>query len=167
VEGARCAVAPATLCAIAERSTDGRQLIWFAVDPAKGRGDAILNIDANAGADYRWALSPDGEEIAWLDTTVPAVHIESLAGKPTHTITVPGTPRLGYISWLADGSGLLVPAFDASAATLLAIDRAGRARSIFQQPGAIDISGVPSPDGTRLAIWIRTRNGSLWLAESP
>jgi hypothetical protein len=82
-------------------------------------------------------------------------------------VVIPGTSRTGYISWLADGSGVIVPAFDASSATLLALDRSGRTRRIWQQPGAIDISGIAAPDGARIAVWIRSRGGSLWLAESP
>ena len=167
VEGARCASAPATRCAIAQPSSDGRQLIWFELDPSKGRGRELLRIDAEAGADYRWALSPDGREVALENTNEPVVRLVSFDGRPEQSIVVPGTSRLGYISWLPDGSGVIVPAYDASSATLLAIDRAGRTRKIWQQPGALDISGIASPDGARVAVWIRSRSASLWLADSP
>jgi Tol biopolymer transport system component len=167
VEGARCAVAPATRCAIAERSDNGRQLIFSALDPFRGRGDELMRIDADVDAEYRWALSPDGREIALVNASEPVVRILSLDDRSLLSVAVSGTPRLGYISWLADGSGVLVPAFDGSAAALLAIDRHGRARKLFAQPGAIDISGIPSPDGASVAVWIRARNAGLWLADTP
>ena len=167
VEGPRCATAPAARCAIAERSDDGRQLIWYELDPVKGRGRELRRIDARPGADYRWALSPNGEDIAVVDTAIPAVTFIALAGGSPGTTAVPGTGRVGYISWLADGNGVIVPAYDAASAALVVLDRSGRARTVWQQAGAIDMSALAAPDGERIAVWIRSRNASLWLAESP
>jgi len=167
VEGARCASAPATRCAIAQLSADARQMYWRELDPAKGIGRELLRIDVDPGAELRWALSPDGQEVALAQTAGAVVRLLSFNGRPAQSVIVPGTSRTGYISWLADGSGVIVPAFDASSATLLAVDRDGRARRIWQQPGALDISGIAAPDGGRIAVWIRSRGGNLWLAESP
>jgi hypothetical protein len=62
-----CARAPAILCAIAERSSDGKQIIFTAFDPLKGRGREITRVDVEpTGRGYIWDLSPDGTRIALL-----------------------------------------------------------------------------------------------------
>ena len=165
--GARCAVSPATRCAVAERSADRRHLVFTSIDPMTGRGAELHRVDADANAEYRWALSADGARIAWLNLAIAKVHIVTLHDHSSREIAIADARRLGYISWLPDGSGLLVPRVDAAGATLTRVSLDGRARVVWQQPGAIDISGIPSPDGQQVAIWIRARTGSLWLAESP
>jgi hypothetical protein len=70
------------------------------------------------------------------------------------------------MSWTSDSQRLLVPSLDLRSATLLSVDLQGNSRVVWAQPGALDISGIPSPDGRRVAIWIRAQNANLWLAES-
>ena len=86
---------------------------------------------------------------------------------PPHAFEMPGRPTLGYVSWTSDGNRLLLPSIDARGATLLSADLQGNARVLWQQPGALDISGIPSPDGRRVAVWLRSSIDSFWLAESP
>jgi serine/threonine protein kinase/Tol biopolymer transport system component len=164
--GARCAVLPARACAIAERSRDGRALVFSSVDPAGGRGRELARVAAAAGADYRWTLSPDGGRIAVLDARHARIDVLSLAGEAPRAVDVHGSTSLGYVSWTSDGRGLLVPRVDTRGAALLSVDLDGNARVLWQQPGAIDISGIPSPDGRHIAIWVRSRKANLWLAES-
>ena len=164
--GARCTLAPATLCAIAEPAAGGRQIVFTAIDLPDARRRELARIDASAHGLYRWALAPDGARIAVLEISAPTIQILSLAAQPPHTIEVAGGGTLGYVSWTSDGAGLIVPSIDARAATLLYVDLQGRTRVLWQEPGALDISGIPSPDGRRLAIWVRSLSASLWLAES-
>jgi serine/threonine protein kinase len=165
--GAKCTVLPAALCAFAERSADGRHLVFTAVEAAGGRGRELLRADADPTRVYRWALSPDGSRVAVLDTSQPKIRVLSLTGQPPHDIVVNEAGTLGYVSWTADGARLLVPSVDAQSASLLSVDLAGNARVLARYPGALDISGIPSPDGRRIAVWVRRRSGNLWLAESP
>jgi hypothetical protein len=142
-------------------------LIFFALDPFRGRGNELLRIDVDEDAEYRWALSPDGHDIALVQTSEPAVRFLSLQDSSSATVAVNGRTRLGYVSWLHDGSGVIVPALNGTALRLLAIARDGRARQLFQQAGTVDMSGIPSPDGRHVAVWTRSRNAGLWLADSP
>jgi hypothetical protein len=41
---------------------------------------------------------------------------------------------------------------DSRGGRLLLVDLDGHARVVWEQPGALDISGMPSPDGRHLAI---------------
>jgi Tol biopolymer transport system component len=165
--GARCSVLPASLCAIAERSGDGRQVVFSSIDIDHGRGRELARFDADAHGTYRWALSPDGTRVALLNTMDAKVHLVSLTGMPLQHLEVQGSISPGYLSWTSDGKGLLVPRVDARAAALLLVDLDGNARVLWQQPGALDISGIPSSDGRHLAIWVRSRDANLWLAEMP
>ena len=166
VEGARCTFLPARLCAIAERSEDGSQLMFRSVVPPRGNGRELARFDAPAG-DYRWALSPDGTRIALLEARTPRVHLLSLAGAPPRAFDIAGASTLGYVSWTSDGARLIVPAIDARGATLLSVDLDGRSTVLWQQPRALDISGIPSRDGRRIAVWVRRPQLDLWLAAVP
>jgi Tol biopolymer transport system component len=164
--GARCAILPAKLCAVAERSPDGRQLVFTSIELPGGRGRELARFAIEAGGDYRWALSPDGARIAVLNARAARIHVLSLTGLAPIDFLVRGAKTLGYVSWSADGRGLVVPSVDARAATLLLVDLEGNTRVLWQQPGGADISGIPSPDGRRIAVWVRSRAANLWLAES-
>jgi Tol biopolymer transport system component len=165
--GARCAVAPATVCATAERSDDGRQIVFRSIEFSNTPRRELARADADADSDFRWALSPDGVHIAFLDTRKPVIEVLSLAGSPPMAIDVKRQGRLGYLSWTGDGNGLLVPSLDPKGATLMSIDLRGNIRVVAQHAAAVDISGIPSPDGRRVAVWVRSLAGSLWVAEIP
>jgi eukaryotic-like serine/threonine-protein kinase len=165
--GARCSVLPANLCAIAERSANGRQLVFTLIDPVKGRGRELSRVDIHAEGDYRWALSPDGTRVALLNARRNWIRILSFTGLSPDEFEVHGQDTLGYVSWMPDGTRLIVPRVDAREAALLAVDLQGNTSVLWQQHGAVDISGIPSPDGRRVAVWVRGRNANLWLAEYP
>ncbi len=110
--GARCAVLPATLCAIAELSAGGRQLVFTSIDVIAGRGRELARMNIGGKGEYRWALSPDGTRIAFLDVWRPRIAVLSLTGMPPIDVEVKGHSTLGYVSWTADGNRLLVPSVD-------------------------------------------------------
>jgi len=165
--GARCTVSPVQLCAIAERSANGRQLVFTTIDPSNGRGRELIRIDVEPAADHRWALSPDGRRIAVLDARRSRVRVVSPSGEPIHDIELGGDHELGYVSFRSDSLGVIVPAVNAKDARLLSLDFQGKTQVLWQQAGAVDLSGLPSRDGRHVAVWVRSRAASLWLAESP
>jgi serine/threonine protein kinase/Tol biopolymer transport system component len=165
--GARCTVLPTNLCAIAEPSADGRQLIFTSIDAFAGRARELARLAIEAGGDYRWALSPDGDRIAVLDARGRRINVLSLSGGPPHVLDIKEAKTLGYVSWTSDGSALLMPRIDARGATLLSVDLQGNARELWRQGGAHNISGIPSPNGRHVAVWVRSRKSNLWMAESP
>ena len=167
IDGVRCSMQPASLCLVAERSSDANHIVFTEIDPLHGRGRERLRLDANRQSEYRWALSPHADRIAILELTQPLIRIVPLDGSPSSDIHVAAATRLGYISWRSDAAGVLVPKIDVDGATLLSVDLDGTRRIVWREPGAVDISGIPSPAGDQVAVWIRTRNASLWLAERP
>jgi hypothetical protein len=160
-------VQPAQLCAIAERSADQKELIFTALNPVGGRAHELTRVDISGLADVRWDLSPDGTRIALLDARGTRIRIVLIGGPAAEQVTLHGPHALGYVSFTSDSRGVIVPSVTEKSADLLSITLQGTIRVLWEQPGALDISGIPSPDGRHIAVWIRARSASLWLAEIP
>ena len=164
--GPRCARSPATLCAIAERSADHKQLVFTAFDPLKGRGREIAKSDSDPTADYEWDLSPDGRRIAILKNRDGQVHILSLNGQAPQVITAKGWKILTSAAWAADGKGLFVSSYTPRGADLLHMDLQGNTHFLWEQGGGFGTYGVPSPDGRHLAIRAWYNETNLWMMEN-
>ncbi len=164
--GPRCARYPATLCAIAERSADRKQLVFSALDPVNGRGRKLAEWKTDVMADFYWDLSSDGTRIAVLKKREGRFQILSLNGRAPQDITVKGWKILSSVNWTADGKGLLVSSFEARGAVLLNVDLHGNASPLWEQPGGIDTWGVPSPDGRHIAMRAWNVESNLWLMEN-
>jgi serine/threonine protein kinase len=165
-EKPRCARSPATLCAIAERSTDRKQLEFTAFDPVKGRGRELARSSTDATTDYHWDLSPDGTRIALLKHREGRVQILSLNGEPLREITAKGWNTLSSVVWTADGKGLFVSSYSQRGADILHMDLKGNVRFLWEHPGGIEIYGVPSPDGRHLAMRGWSVESNVWLMEN-
>jgi serine/threonine protein kinase/Tol biopolymer transport system component len=166
---ARCARLPATACVIAEESPDRKHLIFTSIDSLSRRGRELSRIDSDPARilEFHWALSPDGARLAVLTSADARIHILSLAGQPLYEIALDGWPRLGYVSWTSDGKGLIVGSQKNHDAVLLNVDLEGKVNLLWEQHGAYGVSGVPSPDGRHIAIWLWTTNNNIWMADNP
>ena len=123
----RCARSPATLCVIAERTADMKELVFTAFDVLKGRGRELvrLNTDATADLDYVWDLSPDGTRIAILKYSAGSIRVFPLDGSPSQEIVAKGWTSLQSVNWAADGKGFFVSAAATGGSTLLRVDLQG------------------------------------------
>jgi eukaryotic-like serine/threonine-protein kinase len=161
-----CARSPATLCVMAERSADRRQLVFTAFDSVKGRGRKLAEFDTDAAVDYWWDLSPDGTRIAIVENRAGQVHILSLNGRAPQDITVKGWETLTTAAWAADGKSLFVSSFKDRGPVILSVDFQGNARVLWEHLGGIDTYAVPSPDGRHLAMRAWNVEGNLWMMEN-
>jgi DNA-binding winged helix-turn-helix (wHTH) protein/Tol biopolymer transport system component len=177
-----CARAPANLCAIAERSSDGKQITFTAFDPLKGRGPEIIRVEAQpASRDYIWDLSPDGSRIALLELTgtQPAhssaghqIRLIPVNGRPSQKLVVKGWDNLQSVDWAADGKALFVSAATPDGSALLHVDLEGNARVLWKHKGgaepwfALAPWAVPSPDGRHLAIYDWSLSANMWMMEN-
>jgi Tol biopolymer transport system component len=164
--GVRCARPPATLCAIAERSPAGTQLIFTALDPLKGRGDEITRLAITLDPYTTWDLSPDGTRFAVLEGVPGRIHIFSRFGQASREINVKGMERTTFLDWTADGNALLASRPTRRGFELLYLDRQGDSHVLWEQRGGLGISALPSPDGRHLAIRGWSVNSNIWMMEN-
>jgi hypothetical protein len=118
----RCAVAPASLCAIRETSHDQRHTTVTAFDPLKGRGEVLRTIENDPKAGWSGAaLSPDGTVFGISRTDEAGLHVRllSLAGASDREIRVKGGPIFTGSDWAADGKGLYIGSVSSQARSLL------------------------------------------------
>jgi serine/threonine protein kinase len=165
-EWPRCARTPASLCAIAERTPDRKQIVFTAFDPVRGRGRVLARSNTEATKGYHWDLSPDGTRIALLKNRDARVQILSLNGVASRQITSKGWNTLSSVFWTADGNGLFVSSYTARGADMLRMDFRGNTRLVWEHPGGIDIYGVPSPDGRHLAMRGWNVEQNMWMMEN-
>jgi Tol biopolymer transport system component len=139
-----CARSPATLCAIATRTSDRNQLIFVAFDPVRGRDAELIRfkIDAKEKLDpyalnYVWDLSPDGTRIAILKYSQGRIHVLPTNGQPPQEIAVKGWKSLQSVNWAADGKGFFVLSATKTGSALLHVDLGGNAHILWDQKGNI------------------------------
>ncbi len=162
----RCAKSPATLCAIAERSGDRKQVIFTAFNPEKGRGSRLTESNTDLTADYSWDLSPDGTRIAMVKNGDGQIRILSVNGDHPKDITAKGWNVLTSVNWSAEGRRLFVSSYNLRGPVLLSVDLEGNARVLWEHPGGIDTYGIPSPDGRHLAIRGWYLDSNIWMLEN-
>jgi len=175
----RCGRSPATLCAIAERTQDRKQLIFTALDPLQGRGRELARFDTNPtpDAEYAWDLAPDGTRIAILKRSEATIHFLSLSGQASQQIVVKRWSGLQSVDWAADGNSLFVSSVTEGGSALLRLDLKGNGQLLWTYKGTVEpgisafIGGplapwaVPSPYGRHLAICGWSLNANIWLME--
>ena len=176
----RCARLPAKLCAIAERSSDQKHIIFTQFDPLQGRESELLRFDTETtpDADYAWDLSPDGTRIAILKRSDATISLLSLVGRAQQNIVVKSWSRLQTLDWSADGNELFASCLTNEGSTLLRLDLKGNAYALWetkgssQPPGDLFYNGtlapraVPSPDGRHLAIQSGSLSANIWMIEN-
>jgi eukaryotic-like serine/threonine-protein kinase len=165
-EWPRCARSPSSLCAIAERTPDRKQIVFSALDPVNGRGRELARSDTDVTKDYHWDLSPDGTRIALLKHRDGTVDILSLNGYATRQVNSKEVSTLSSVVWTSDGKGLFVSSHKARGADMLHMDLQGNTRLLWEHPGGVDIYGVPSPDARHLAMRGWNVEGNMWMMEN-
>jgi hypothetical protein len=165
-EWPRCARFPSTLCAIAERTPDRKQIFFTALDAVNGRGRELARSNVDTRKEYHWDLSPDGTRIALLKHRDDRVQILSLRGVPPRQIFSKEWKTLSSVFWAADGKGFFVSSYTPRGADMLHMDLKGNARLLWEQLGGIEVYGVPSPDGRHLAMRGWNVEGNMWLMEN-
>jgi eukaryotic-like serine/threonine-protein kinase len=181
--GLRCAKGPATLCAIAERTIDRKQLIFTAFDPVRGRGRELTRFDIDPADDatYVWDLSPDGTRVAILKYSEGRLRVLSWGRPASQEILVKGWNNLQSVDWAADGKGLFASSLRTGSSALLHVDLQGNAHLLWEQKGSTSPAGrpwdqpfagpsapwaVPSPDGRHLAIYQWSLSANMWMMEN-
>jgi serine/threonine protein kinase/Tol biopolymer transport system component len=161
-----CARSPSGGCVLAE--PQGQQLVFFLLDPVKGKGAEIQRVDADH---TDWSLSPDGTQIA-LGDAEGWVRILTLANhKVTNLHTAGKWWAVQHITWAADERHVFATAWSDKtfmSQSILFLDRYGRAQIVDQVLGYgawLDDMRA-SPDGRYLAYTKRSFEGNVILLEN-
>ena len=161
-----CAKSPFNLCAIAEPTEDGRQLILTAIDLEKGRGSELSRFALDPSSDS-WIvdLSPDGSRVAAMQSPGSPIHIFPLRGHPSQPIVLKNLRNLRsvhFLHWAAGGKGLFVSDSVRRGGVLLHVDLQGTEHVLWTNQGVRWNAGPPSPDGRHLAIMSSPWEGNMW-----
>jgi len=169
---ARCAAAPSTLCVLAERTPDNKELTFTGFDAVNGRGAELLRVPTDPTAVYAWSVSFDGTKIAVMNSREGRVHVHHLDGKPNEEIVPKGVTLGDVLDWAANGKSLFVDYATARGMALASLDLRGNVRPVWEATGlrgaqGLDAPwGIPSRDGKRLAINGTFPSGNVWLLEN-
>lgn len=186
INNLQCARSPASLCVYSELSPGAEHFYTF--DPLKGKGNEIpgASIHESDFYSFNWSLSPDGKLLAFSKKLgvqgQPVIRLFSLEDAHERRISLPGWAGIATLDWSADGKSLWATAFTTSettsglwtmgfsatgAWTLLKVDLSGKVTPMLRESKMNLGWAIPSPDGTKLAIWKATGTSNVWLAESP
>ncbi|HEY6388256.1 MAG TPA: WD40 repeat domain-containing serine/threonine protein kinase, partial [Candidatus Acidoferrum sp.] len=165
-----CARLPSTLCVVAERSDDRKQMIVTSFDPIKGRGSELARFDVDPNLDQNVdnvlvAMSPDGTRFAAARSADDPIEIRSLHGPPTPItrFKVPG--KLSNIGWTANGKGLFAARHVHDGTELLHVDLQGKTTLLWKSNGP-NGALTPSPDGRHVAVYDWKRTANMWMMEN-
>jgi Tol biopolymer transport system component len=139
--------------------------VFTAVDPLKGPGRELANIETDPAAEYDWELSPDGTRIVIRKNQEAGLAIISLTGGATQHITIKGWNTFQDLDWGADGKGIFTSAIVQKGSILLWIDLNGNAYPLWEQRGGQASYAVPAPDGRHLALGGWTAASNIWTME--
>ena len=164
-----CSSSPSSSCVGSEFKDD--QLIFFHLDPVKGRGEEIARL-AGYSRQGLWDLSPDGTRVAITDRggETAGIRILNLSDRKVTAVPVRDGKwsSLRMVSWAANGKGWFALARSGLAVALLSIDTTGSPRVLQEMPmgGAWVASILPSPDGRSLAFTKRVYRYDVVLLEN-
>src|SRR5208282_3508197 len=165
----KCGSSPSSSCVVSEFAD--HQLVFFRLDPVKGKGEEITRVAGYQAPEPRWDLSPDGSKLAIVDPDQHKgeIRVLSLSDRRVTVLAVRSWKwsDLALISWAADGKSCFVEA-EGSSNALLSVDANGNSKVLYEFPGAARwiSSIVPSPDGKRLAFTRRVYVQDVMLLEN-
>lgn len=161
----RCSRSSAVPCVLNERDSNGKQLLFYVLDPMRGKGRELTSMNADLTRFYNWDISPDGSRVAVaIPPGQPEGHIRILpiGGGKVGDLTLRDWQNLESLDWSPDGRGWYISNITDTASTLLYVDLQGHATPLGQ-----DINwAVPSPDGRHLALSKVTVTSNAWMIEN-
>jgi Tol biopolymer transport system component len=162
----QCSRAPANVCILGQ--SQSKSYVFAAFDPTKGVQREFARLEQTA-AGWNWGLSPDGTTIGAVELTGTnrQIRLISLTGQPSRTIALKDWDNLASLDWAADGKGFFISSNPTGhLSTLLYVDLAGNAYSLWQVKNYQATWGIPSHDGKYVAISAPTTECNAWVVEN-
>jgi len=133
----------------------------YSFDREKGRGAELAKTKIDTWP--RFDLSPDGTRVAVISDN--RIRILELASRRTEDVSPPGWKRFGRLSWAPDGKGLYAVGGAPGRTVIFRMDFQGHVWPLYEVADEIDAHVVPSPDGRRLALGLRSSTRNAWMVE--
>jgi eukaryotic-like serine/threonine-protein kinase len=163
----RCARPPSGVCAVFERTQDGKEMVVTAFDPHKGRGAVLSSITMDPKVEnWSASFSPDGSLIALVLGDISRIKIFTLRGELVSEVRVKGLTGLTSSSWLPDGKALFVSGHVPWGYALFRVSLDGHTQPIIENHAPDVMGAIPSPDGRHLALFAAGDNGNMWMMEN-
>lgn len=154
-----------TSCIVTEQKDKG--LIFYALDPLKGKGKELARSEIKLTDFYGWAVSPDGSTIAVVSAQGPFVRIIDLRTAAKRDVPVPGTWNLQSVGWSSDGKAVFATAWTPKAYLLARVDLSGQTQILKSGGLSQWMNGIQaSPDGRYLAFAAQTWDSNVWLLQN-
>lgn len=176
ITGVNCARLPSTLC-IYSRFENGVQTFFpFDLGGGKGKEIVMARRETDDGPGSGWTLSPNGRYLAVPKS--PSRYDESglrildLTKETESDVPLPTMPLIMGINWAADSKTVWVGGWMGRSARgnrsgLLSVDLHGQVSTMLVGSSSMAIwSGVPSPDGHRLALQALGDDANVSLLEN-
>ena len=162
----QCSRAPANICILSQ--SQPTSFVFSAFDPTNGSQREVAKVKQTPRG-WNQSLSPDGTTIAMTEYggTNRQIHLISLTGKAARTVTVKDWDNLMSLDWAADGKGFFISSNpNGHLSTLLYVDLAGNAHSLWQVKNYQATWGIPSHNGKYLAIAAPSTECNAWTVEN-
>jgi Tol biopolymer transport system component len=157
-------------CVLGRR--EGRDLVFYSLDPVTGTGSRMGKIevgDPPSGVGS-WSLSPDGKRLAFVDGHRYGHRVEllTLANGTWHQVEseAQGQQFLS-ITWAADGNGFFVGSWTPASWSLFHVTIAGKVHELL--PGGrtqIVHHPLASRDGKYVVFESATADSNVWLIDN-
>lgn len=162
-----CPQKPGKLCVL--NAWEGNTLAFYALDPARGKGDVLGKIGVQRNFALGWAVSPDGAQLAVVDHGHKCrIEILNLFSRTWHEIAVdPGWGDYQSVAWTADGKGFFLTTWLPESFELVHVTLSGKVQLLLNNVHRQYMSRpLPSPDGKHLAFQAQTVDSNAWILEN-
>jgi len=165
--GVACALT-ASDCVVAETTPDSKQIVFSALEPAKGIGREFARFANEYPNELGWDLSPDGTQVVMFRDFDSHFQILTLSStERAREIQTKNGTHLRNLQWAADGKGLFASILTPHGAELEYVDLQGNLYPLWELRGHnVFLAARPSRDGRHLAIQGSARTSNMWMLES-
>jgi serine/threonine protein kinase len=149
--------------------SEGSELVFYSLDPLRGKGDQLGKIAIDAKWFYGWAVSPDGSQVAVVDHGhVDQIAVLDLARKTWHNVAVEkGWGLFQSVAWAADGKSFVVTNLLPDSFNMIRVSPSGKVQLLLGNPQRQwMVRPRSSPDGKYLAYQAQTSDSNVWLIET-
>ncbi|MFZ0819986.1 MAG: protein kinase [Candidatus Acidiferrales bacterium] len=160
-----CPRKPDASCVASRR--EGDSVVFYAFDPIRGQGERLGSITAKQASQSNWAISPDGSQIALVNSGSHKGKIEvfNISSRTWREIPVEAGwgEDLQFLTWTADGKGFFITAWLPDSFSLIRVTPSGKVQPLLNNAHKQWMAQpMASPDGKHLAFQAQTWDGNVW-----